>query len=158
MWVECKACKTSKGIKSPAEKDEILIKACITSPFWYPTDELVENNRINAKRGDRVCNLFTPRALYGLSLILERIRRIENEKIRSVMEFCFSVALPQASKMVFVICRRGKTSRNRENGKAEVGSWVIGYWVPKNGSKFMPGDASRIVFDVYSEAKKRSAI
>ncbi|MEW6209188.1 MAG: DNA methyltransferase [Acidobacteriota bacterium] len=131
MWVECKACKTSKGIKAVSEKNEAMIEAQASSPFWYPTDELIENNRINAKRGVRVCDLFTPRALYGLSLIMDRIRRVEDEKVRSVLEFCFSAALPQTSKMVFVIRRRGKASGQERNGRPEVGSWVIGYWMPR---------------------------
>lgn len=138
MWVECKACKTSKGIKALSEEDEVLIKAHISSPFWYPTNDLVENNRINAKRGARVCDLFTSRALYSLSLMLDAIRRIEDEKVRSVMEFCFSAALPQASKMVFVIRRRGKTSGHKGEGKPEVGSWVIGYWMPNEHFEIHP--------------------
>jgi len=32
--------------------------------------------------------------------------------------------------MVFVIRRRGKTTGESSRGKAEVGSWVIGYWSP----------------------------
>ena len=130
VWVACKACKTNKSVKSSSEKDSQLAVEPVFKPSWYPTIELIENYRINAKPGTRVCDLFTPRALAALSMILEKIRQIEDVKTRSVLEFCFSAMLPQASNMVFVIRRRGKSNGRTENDKTEVGSWVIGYWTP----------------------------
>jgi adenine-specific DNA methylase len=130
-WVSCEVCKTGKAIKTPSEHDKKLSLTPARPPVWYPTLELIENNRINAKAGMRICDLFTPRALTGLSLLLEKIRRIEDGKLRRVMEFCFSAMLPQASNMVFVIRRRGKFNGKQENERAEVGSWVIGYWIPE---------------------------
>ncbi len=130
IWVACEICKTSKGIKVPSEKDRQSALSPANVQAWYPTVELVENYRINAKSGMRICDLFTPRALSSLSLLLEKVRQIEDEKVKAVMEFCFSATLPQASNMVFVIRRRGRANGNGGNGKAEVGSWVIGYWIP----------------------------
>jgi len=131
LWVECKACSTNKGIKTPSEYDKGSLLTPINPPAWYPTAKLVENYRINARAGTKVSDLFTSRALFGLSLLFEKIRQIEDHQIRSVMEFCFSAALPQASNMVFVIRRRGKTKGQSEHRRAEVGSWVIGYWIPR---------------------------
>jgi 16S rRNA G966 N2-methylase RsmD len=132
IWVECKACASSKTIKKPSEIDRIAALEPARPATWYPTNLLLENNRINAKAGMRVCDLFTPRALSNLSLLLGKIRKIDDEKIKSVMEFCFSAMIPQTSNMVFVIRRRGKSNGTEESGegKAEVGSWVIGYWIP----------------------------
>jgi len=132
IWVECKACGTSKAVKKPSDSDRIAALQPARSATWYPTASLLENSRINAKSGMKVSDLFTPRALSNLSLLLDRIRQIEDEQIKSVMEFCFSAMLPQTSNMVFVIRRRGKSngaSKSNE-AKAEVGSWVIGYWIP----------------------------
>ncbi|MCI0696734.1 50S ribosomal protein L11 methyltransferase [candidate division KSB1 bacterium] len=131
IWVSCEVCKVGKAIKTPSEHDKKLSLTPPRQPVWYPTLELMANNRINAKAGMRICDLFTPRALAGLSLLLEKIRQIEDEKVRRVMEFCFSAMLPQASNMVFVIRRRGKFNGKHENERAEVGSRVIGYWVPE---------------------------
>ncbi|HNT76786.1 MAG TPA: DNA methyltransferase [Anaerolineae bacterium] len=130
VWVECKVCQSDKMIKPPSEKDSLLPDPVSLWPVQYPTAELLENHRINAKAGMRVCDLFTPRALAALSLLWSTIRTIENTDVRTVMEFCFSAMLPQASQMVFVIRRRGKVNGEQEKGKAEVGSWVIGYWIP----------------------------
>ncbi len=130
VWYDCARCKTRKGIRPGTIDDVLAAHQPAQSPAWYPTTLLIENSRINAKAGMRVSDLFTPRALVGLSLLLERIRHIQDDDTRSVLEFCFNAALPQASKMVFVIRRRGKTSGSNSQGKAEVGSWVIGYWTP----------------------------
>lgn len=132
IWVECKACGNSKTVKKPSEIDRIAALEPARPATWYPTNLLLENSRINAKAGMRVCDLFTPRALSNLSLLLEKIRQINDEQIKSVMEFCFSAMIPQTSNMVFVIRRRGKSNGTEESGeaKAEVGSWVIGYWIP----------------------------
>ena len=131
VWYECSQCKTRKGIRAANEDDRKAASEPIEPPRWHPTTRLVENARINAKANMRVSDLFTKRALVGLSLLFESINQIEDENIRSVMRFCFNAALPQASNMVFVIRRRGKTTGTDGKGKAEVGSWVVGYWVPK---------------------------
>jgi len=131
LWVSCEACKSDKIVKVPTEQDKISSLSPTRAPAWHPTIELIANNRINAKAGTRIGDLFTLRALSGLSFLLEKIRRIEDQNIRQVMEFCFSAMLPQASNMVFVIRRRGKFNGKHENERAEVGSWVIGYWLPE---------------------------
>jgi len=132
IWVECKACGTSKAVKKPSDRDRIAALQPARPATWYPTNPLIENSRINAKSGMKVSDLFTPRALSNLSLLLDKIHQIKDEQIKSVMEFCFSAMLPQASNMVFVIRRRGKSNGVNGNNqtKAEVGSWVIGYWIP----------------------------
>lgn len=130
IWYVCDQCKTTKGIKLASEHDKKAATNPQNLPRWYPSDSLIPNSRINAKSGTRVSDLFTNRALVGLSLLFEKINQIPDEAIRSVMLFCFSATLPQASNLVFVIRRRGKTTGNESKGRAEVGSWVIGYWVP----------------------------
>lgn len=64
-----------------------------------------------------------------MSLLLDEIKQIEDEKLRAVFELTLSGTLSQASNLVFVIRRRKK--REGEEPRAEVGSWVIGYWVPE---------------------------
>lgn len=131
VWVECKLCGTAKTVKRPSDRDRIAALQPARPATWHPTNSLLENSRINAKAGMKVSDLFTPRALSNLSLLLDKIHQIKDEQIRSVMEFCFSAMLPQTSKMVFVIRNRGKANgASRSEAKAEVGSWVIGYWIP----------------------------
>lgn len=99
------------------------------APKWYPTSGMLENSRINVGKDQTVSDLFTPRALVGLSLILDEIQKIGDPKMRDVFELTFTGALSQASNLVFVIRDRKKSAKQRT--EAEVGSWVIGYWVPE---------------------------
>lgn len=100
-------------------------------PYWYPDNELIWNTRVNVHKGDRVSDLFTKRNLIALSMIYREIEAIEDPKIKDIMKFTFSSALPQASKMVFVIRRRGRSRGVEKESTPEVGSWATrGYWVP----------------------------
>ncbi len=102
---------------------------------FFPDTNFFHNSRINTKSNEKIYELFTPRNLNAISLIHNRIQQIENENLRNIFLFCFTASIGQASKMVFVIKRRNKTKENvKENttAKKEVGSWVIGYWKPKD--------------------------
>ncbi len=101
IWYSCDRCKIEKAIKPACEADVSMASKPKRSAGWYPTNELIPNSRINAKKGMRVCDLFTPRALVGLSLLLEKIRQIDDLNVMMSMELCFTASLPQASRMVF---------------------------------------------------------
>ncbi len=92
-------------------------------PYWYPQNELIWNTRVNVHKGTRVSNLFTRRNLIALSMIYHELEAIRDKTIKELMQFTFSSALPQASKMVFVY-----RMKKREK---DVGGWATrGYWVP----------------------------
>lgn len=127
VWYSTK--KDKKIIRSGRDIDvEMSLRPAI-APKWYPTATMFENSRINIGKDQKVSDLFTPRALVGLSLILDEIQKIEDSKIRDVLELTFTGTLSQASNLVFVI--RGRKKNAEQEEKAEVGSWVIGYWVPE---------------------------
>jgi len=128
-------CKCSKGTQWKEVDDDDLQKIMEIEktdiPFWYPNNKLVWNTRVNVHKGDRVSDLFTKRNLISLSMIYHEIEAIEDESSRNIMKFTFSSALPQASKMVFVIRRRGRAKGKVKESTPEVGSWATrGYWVP----------------------------
>ena len=112
--------------------NDIDIKMCNEpeiEPKWYPKTIMFENARINVGKDQKVSDLFTPRALVGLSLLCDEIKQIKDEKLKAVFELTLSGTLSQASKLVFVI--RGRKKKVGEQVTAEVGSWVIGYWRPE---------------------------
>lgn len=121
--------KDKKKIRAGNETDIIMCNEPAIAPKWYPESVMYENSRINVGKEQKVSDLFTPRALVGLSLICDEIKQIEDDKLRAVFELTLSGTLSQASNLVFVIRRRKKNEG--EHLKAEVGSWVIGYWVPE---------------------------
>ena len=127
VWYK-KQGSNKKLVRDGMKKDlDMSINPAI-SPKWIPKTKMFENARINVHKNQTVADLFTPRALTALSLLREKIKNISNEEIRKFFEITFTGTLSQASNLVFVIRRRN--NKTGEGGKAEVGSWVIGYWVP----------------------------
>lgn len=102
---------------------------------FFPKENFFHNSRINANRENKISDLFTPRNLLALSLIFKEIDSISNIQVKDFFKFCFTASMGQASKMVFVIKKRNKTKENgsaKISEKKEIGSWVIGYWMPKD--------------------------
>lgn len=132
IWYSCAACGQRKGIKSPDYADLERLRAIEERaiPYFYPQTPLYENSRVNAYAGMTVSDLFTRRNLLALSLLLHVIEQVADNQLREVLRFTFTSCLPQASKMVFVVRKRGKMSGQVQREREEVGSWVIGYWIP----------------------------
>ena len=126
LWYSCDDCKQRKNTKFPSKIDVKKCNSPDATRLYFPDVELYENKRINAYAGMRTTDLFSPRAQVMISHIWDRINSVNDLSIREALVTCFTAAIPQASKMVFVINqRKGKAPRK------EVGSWVIGYWTPK---------------------------
>ena len=127
--------KNGKRITDTVSEEDIKLANSFsyeTIPYFYPKEKLFYNPRINADKDTKVYNLFTPRNLLALSILWKEINEIKDEDTRAFFKFCFTASLGQASKMVFVVKRRGKfNGKTRKTPKKEIGSWVIGYWVPK---------------------------
>ena len=79
---------------------------------FYPKSKFFHNSRINAKGDQNISDLFTDRNLFALTILYERICKIEDADLRNIFLFCFTSSIGQASKMVFVIKRRNKTKQN----------------------------------------------
>ncbi|MHC1600413.1 MAG: DNA methyltransferase [Candidatus Methanospirareceae archaeon] len=134
VWYKNNTKSRRKIIEKPTEDDLELASSFSYEkiPYFYPKNNFFHNSRINTNRESHIYDLFTPRNLMALSLLMDRIEKIENTDIREFFRFCFTASVGQASRMVFVVKRRGKfNGKLRETEKKEVGSWVIGYWVPK---------------------------
>ena len=122
-----------KTVFKPSEEDEKKAKEIKIEniPYFFPKTSFFHNSRVNTKKGQRVYDLFTSRNLFALSLLYNEIEKIENEEIKNILKFVFTSSVGQSSKMVFIVKRRGKNNGNTIE-KKEVGSWVIGYWTPKD--------------------------
>ena len=122
-----------KIVFKPRIEDELKTKEIkIESiPYFYPKTHFFHNPRVNTKKGQKVCDLFTPRNLYALSMLYNEIEKVEKKEIKDILKFVFTSSVGQSSKMVFIVKRRGKNNGNTVE-KKEVGSWVIGYWTPKD--------------------------
>ena len=129
-----------KHIVEPNSEDLVRAKKVSYDSIssFFPNQNFLHNSRINANREKRISDLFTPRNLYALSMIFSEIEKIKEDDLRDFFKFCFTASIGQASKMVFVIQRRNKTKNggyDKQPKKKEIGSWVIGYWMPKDYSE-----------------------
>jgi len=134
VWYKNDIKNKTKVIEEPTEEDFKLAASFSYNQilYYYPKDKFFHNSRINANRENHIYDLFTPRNLMALSLLMDRIEKIENNDLREFFKFCFTASVGQTSKMVFIVERRGKfNGKTRKIERKEVGSWVIGYWLPK---------------------------
>ncbi len=121
---------------------------------YYPTEKFFHNSRINAYGSRHIYELFTPRNLKALSLLMNKIEQVEDDIIKNILKFCFTSSVGQASKMVFVVKQRGKMNGASESEKKEVGSWVIGYWMPKENFEINVWNCFENKFSKIIKAKK----
>lgn len=100
---------------------------------FFPRSVMFENSRINVRKDDMIHQLFTTRNLFALSILFSEIQSIKDSKIQNILKFCFTSSLGQASNMVFVLNKKiDKKNRTKTQRTSKtVGSWVIGYWKPK---------------------------
>lgn len=92
---------------------------------------LFQNSRINARADMHWGDLFTGRALRSIELLRSAIFEIADAEARQALMLALTASVGQMSKMVFVIERRGKARGAAKKPRMEVGSWVIGLWIPK---------------------------
>lgn len=132
MWFTCENCKE--------KYDELVSQEFIDKvnevnnrevPFWYPDVDMIENSRINVKKGQKIKDLFTHRNLIAASIIFNAIQTmITDPRMKNMFEFVFTSAVPQMTKLMFVIKR--KKRKDSDELKEELGSWVAGYWMPND--------------------------
>ena len=88
------------------------------------------NSRINVKPTMTLNDIFTGRALRNIDLLFEAITEFESH-IKRALLLTLTSSSGQMSNMVFAIKNRKIKNRNGGSNKIEVGSWVIGFWLPE---------------------------
>ena len=78
VWYSTKQSK--KKIRKGTAADVRMSQHTSIEPKWYPTTLMFENSRINVGHNQTVDDLFTPRALVGLSLLCDEIKNIKDPK------------------------------------------------------------------------------
>lgn len=112
-----------KQVLVATEKDMELLRKYDKYETKHLKDVTFFNNhKINVNSSMMIYDFFTKRALRNIDILLDEIHRFKDENIKRALLLTLTSAIGQMSNMVFVINR---------NGKREVGSWVIGFWLPK---------------------------
>lgn len=148
---------SNKNITKPTEGDISFINQFNYDKinYHYPQNEFFHNPRINAYGGKKIYELFTPRNLFALSMLMNAIEQEDDPEIRDILKFCFTSSVGQASKMVFVVKNRGKYKGQSNETRKEVGSWVIGYWTPKENFEINVWNCFNNKFQKILKAKKQ---
>ncbi len=117
---------------SPAEKDFILFKKYQDYlPRNFRNLTFFTNSRINVKPTMSINDIFTGRAIHNIDLIIDAISNYP-PNIKRALLLTLTSASGQMSNMVFAIKKRGTNGKkNGVENRIEVGSWVIGYWLPE---------------------------
>lgn len=122
--LRCKYKKGKQSVERELTIDErkylLEIENSIKNNFWFPTNELIENSRISAKKNMKVQSLFTKRELICLSKLFYLISNVKLKQIRSYLLFAFSANLANCSKLVPPIKSRGQMSQ---------GAWMTGFYI-----------------------------
>jgi DNA modification methylase len=98
-------------------------------PLHFRNLRFFTNSRINVKPTMTVSDIFTGRAMRNIDLLIESFSDYPAHLKRALLLTLTSSA-GQMSNMVFAIRNRSKGKRNGNRDKIEVGSWVIGFWLP----------------------------
>lgn len=116
---------------APSKKDyEIFNSYQDYSPKNIRDITFFTNSRINVNPSMTLKNIFTGRAIRNIDLLIEVISGYPQPLKRALL-LTLTSAAGQMSNMVFAIKNRGKENKRVYKEKIEVGSWVIGYWLPE---------------------------
>jgi hypothetical protein len=131
IWIKPETGRTRIEI-SPLQHDIDLFKKFNDySPKNFRNLTFFTNSRINVKPTMSVKDIFTGRAMHNIDLILEAVS-IYPPQLKRALLLTLTSSSGQMSNMVFAIKNRGGNgTRNGVENKIEVGSWVIGYWLPQ---------------------------
>ena len=90
--------------------------------YWYPANQLITNSRISAKKGMRICDLFSKRALICQAYLFDKISNLENCPEKQLFMLAFTSNLANCSKLVPPIKSRGDMAQ---------GAWMTGFYIGK---------------------------
>lgn len=129
IWAKPKKGRNRIEIK-PIEQDYInFLSYQNYEPKHFRNLKFFTNSRINAKPTMTIHDIFTGRAMKNIDLLINAFSNY-NLNLKRALLLTLTSASGQMSNMVFAIKNRGNGTRNGNNNKVEVGSWVIGFWRP----------------------------
>lgn len=131
IWLKPESGRTRLEIEPTPEDITTFLQYQSYKPKHFRDLTFFTNSRINVKPTMSLRNVFTGRALMNIDRIIGAARSF-SPKVKRALLLTLTSASGQMSNMVFAIKNRGGSSgRNGNSARVEVGSWVIGYWVPQ---------------------------
>ncbi|MBW7989469.1 MAG: DNA methylase [Planctomycetes bacterium] len=129
VWIKQKKART----RIKLEPSELDIKSYSYykdyTPQHFRNLTFFTNSRINVKPTMNVSDILTGRAMRNIDLLIESFSEYPSH-LRRTLLLTLTSSAGQMSNMVFAIKNRSNSKRNGNDDKIEVGSWVIGFWLP----------------------------
>lgn len=131
IWIKPESGRTRQEIKPTQDDIDTFFYYQSYEPKNFRNLKFFTNSRINVKPTMSLRDVFTGRALMNIDKIIDAVKSFPSPLKRALL-LTLTSASGQMSNMVFAIKNRGgKGKRNTNGTRIEVGSWVIGYWIPK---------------------------
>jgi hypothetical protein len=131
IWVKPETGRTREELAATDYDMDGFVRYQSYQPRNFRKLNFYTNSRINVKPSMTIRDVFTGRALHNMDMIIDAASDFEPTMKRALL-LTLTSASGQMSNMVFAIKNRGGNGRRNGNGsRIEVGSWVIGYWIPK---------------------------
>lgn len=99
-------------------------------PKYFRELKFFTNSRINVNPNMSISDIFTNRAIRNIDLLIDSFSDFPPVLKRALLLTLTSSA-GQMSNMVFAIKNRSVSKGQIKDGKIEVGSWVVGFWLPE---------------------------
>lgn len=130
VWFKAKTERTRTETEPSATDVETYAAYKDYKPRHFRDLRFFTNSRINVSPDMSVSDIFTGRAMRNIDLLIEAISDFEPHLKRALL-LTLTSAAGQMSNMVFAIKNRKKGRKKNGASKIEVGSWVIGFWLPE---------------------------
>ena len=128
VWIKPETGRNRIEIEPSSKDTESFMSYQEYQPKYFRNLTFFTNSRINVKPSMSIHDVFTGRALRNIDLILESISKYPSHLKRALL-LTLTSSSGQMSNMVFAIQNRNNSSKKNCNN-IEVGSWVIGFWLP----------------------------
>ena len=131
IWIKPEGGRTRLEIEPTQDDIDTFLRYKPYEPENFRNLTFFTNSRINVKPTMSLRDVFTGRALMNIDRIIDAAKSFPPPLKRALL-LTLTSASGQMSNMVFAIKNRGGKGKRTDNGtRIEVGSWVIGYWMPK---------------------------
>ncbi|MCF7668317.1 MAG: DNA adenine methylase [Verrucomicrobia bacterium] len=131
IWLKPENGRTRLEIEPTQDDTDTFSRYQSYEPRNFRNLTFFTNPRINVKPTMSLRDIFTGRALMNIDRIIDSAKSFPPPLKRALL-LTLTSASGQMSNMVFAIKNRGgKGKHNGNDTRIEVGSWVIGYWIPK---------------------------
>ena len=129
IWIKPETGRNRIEIESSPKDFDYFLSYQNYDAKYFRNLRFFTNSRINVKPNMSVRDIFTGRAIRNIDLLIESFSDYPSHLKRALF-LTLTSASGQMSNMVFAIKNRRNCRKNAKSGKTEVGSWVIGFWLP----------------------------